>query len=369
MQTPSSPSQSNPLLALKEMGQSVWLDNLSRKMLQTGTLQRFIQEDGVSGVTSNPSIFQKALSDSDLYEADLARLRGTESDPERRYEALVIPDIQAACDLFRPVYDATHGDDGYVSLEVSPQLAQDVDATVQAGRRFYQHIQRDNLLIKVPATPAGITAFEELVAGGYKLNVTLMFSLGHVHGVFDAYVRGLRRWVAGNGDPRQVKAVASLFMSRVDTLVDKKLTDIGSPEALSLRGKAAVAMGKLAYQYYLSLFHGPDFADLRAAGARPMYLLWASTGTKNPAYNDTLYVETLIGSETINTMPDSTLAAFRDHGHVGRTVTEGVEDAQKTFDMLGRLGIDMEGEIARQLQQEGLKIFEDSFSKLLGQMD
>lgn len=368
MQNTSRQMHGNPLISLKSMGQSVWLDNLSRKILQNGTLQRLIEEDGLSGVTSNPSIFQKAISDSDLYDSDLARLKTKERDPEKRYEALVVPDIQAACDLFRPLYDATGGDDGYVSLEVSPALAHEVQATVEAAERFCKSVERDNLLIKVPATPSGVRAFEELIARGYKVNVTLMFSLDHVHQIFDAYLRGLNRWVARNGDPRRVKAVASLFMSRVDTLVDKKLEAIGTSQALALRGQAAVAMGKLAYRYYRGLFHGGDFADLAASGARPMYLLWASTGTKNPAYSDTLYVEPLIGPETINTMPDSTLQAFREHGRVAKTVTEGVDEAQKTFNALAALGIDMDGEIAQQLQAEGVRIFDESFAKLLRQV-
>lgn len=356
---------SSPLKSLKALGQSVWLDNLPRRLLIDGSLQRLIAEDGLSGITSNPSIFQKAISESEHYQEDILRLRNAAPDSESRYEALVVPDVQAACDLFRPVFDASHGDDGYVSLELNPQLAHDLESTLNAAERLRRDVGRDNLLLKVPATPTGIQAFEELTARGFKINVTLMFSLRHVRDVFAAYVRGMRRWVGAQCDPREVKAVASLFLSRVDTLVDQQLSAIGSAEALALRGRTAVAMAKLAYQHFLHVFHGPDFADLLIAGARPQYLLWASTGIKNPDYSDLLYVEPLIGPQTINTMPDATLAAFRDHGHAAPTLTEGVAEAEQTLARLAALGIDLDGAVAEQLQQEGMRLFEASFAKLL----
>lgn len=353
--------------SLKKFGQSVWLDNLSRHILEDGSLKRDIEEDGVTGVTSNPSIFQKALSEGDYYSEDLARLKAQYPDPERRYEALVIPDIQAACDMFRSVYDATGGNDGYVSLEVSPTLAYDVGGTVAAAERLRAMVKRDNLLIKVPATPEGAVAFEEMIARGMKVNITLMFSMQHIQDIFAAYERGLRRWIASGGDPRPIKAVASVFLSRVDTLVDKRLEQIGTPQALALRGQAAIALMKRAYQHYMNLFHGPQFADLIQQGARPQYLLWASTGTKNPAYSDVMYVENLIGPETINTMPDSTLAAFRDHGQAAIKLTEGIDQAEATLSQLLALGIDMDA-VGLQLQQEGVKLFEDAFEKLLQQV-
>lgn len=354
----------NPLLAIKQHGQHIWLDNLSRTLLREGGLQRLIAEDGVDGVTSNPSIFHKAMSESPYYRDDLARVKAASLSAEERYEALVIPDIRDACDLFLPIYKATAGDAGYVSLEVSPHLSADEEGSVATARRLKTLVGRDNLLVKLPGTPAGIRAFERLTAEGLNVNVTLMFSLAHEDAVAHAYMRGARKWVESGGDPRRLKSVASIFLSRVDTLVDKKLDACGSPEALVLRGKSAVAMAKLAYRRYQELFHGPDFADLARAGVRPQFPLWASTGTKNPAYSDVLYIEPLIGPETVNTMPDATLAAFRDHGRVARTLDAGVEEARQHSAALAALGIDL-NETGEQLQSDGIKLFAESFDKLL----
>jgi len=354
----------NVLLELTGFGQSIWLDNLSRTLIREGALANMIEHDGITGVTSNPSILHKAVSESPHYRDDLVWLKSNQIVKESRYESLVIADIQAACDLLRPVYDHTKGNDGYVSLEVSPRLAHDAVNTVTAAKRLCQTVARDNLLIKVPGTPEGLVAFEQLIGAGINVNVTLLFSLQHVVRAFEAYMRGLKSRLAQGGDTDKIKAVASLFLSRVDTLVDKKLTAIGTEEALALRGKSAVAMSRLAFQRYKEMFHGDLFADLAQAGSRPQYLLWASTGTKNPAYQDVMYVEPLIGPETINTLPDSTLDAFRDHGIPRLTIEEGVPEAMQHFLHLEKLGINMQA-VGDQLQTEGVKLFDDAYTKLL----
>ncbi len=350
----------------KRLGQSLWLDNLSRSLLKEGGLARYI-EAGVSGVTSNPTIFHKAVSESPYYREELNRLKASEPDPEKRYEALVIEDIRAACDLLRPVHEASAGDDGYVSLEVAPRLAHDSAATVAEAKRLTALVGRDNLLIKVPATPAGVAAFEQLTAEGYRLNITLLFSLDQTRRVFEAYLRGAHAWLARGGDAKRLKAVASLFLSRVDTLADQRLEAIGSAEALALRGKSAVAMAKMAYHHYQALFHGPAFAELKQHGVRPQYLLWASTGTKNPAYSDLHYVEPLVGPETINTLPDKTLLAVADHGHPQPTLTQGLAEAEVHLARLEALGIAPEP-LGEQLQVEGLRLFSQSFDQLIDLM-
>ena len=356
----------NPLLQLHALGQRVWLDNLSRTLLQEGGLKRLIEEDALAGVTSNPTIFHKAMRDSPYYRDERAALaRDARLSPEERYERLAIPDIRAACDLLRPLYDRTEGDDGYVSLEVSPALANDTARTVAAAKRLHAMVERDNVLIKVPATPAGLPAIEELTGQGLSVNITLMFSLEHVHAVAGAYMRGLEHWTGSGGAARRVKSVASLFLSRVDTLVDKKLETAGA--AAALHGKTGVALAKLAYREYKRMFKGEQFAKLAARGARPQFMLWASTGTKNPDYSDVLYVEPLIGPETINTMPDATLAAFRDHGQAAPMLEQDVEAAQAHFDALDRLGIDLR-QVGETLQADGVKLFTQSFDELLALM-
>ena len=355
----------NPLLEIRRLGQSVWLDNLSRGMLHNDSLRRLIEEDGLSGVTSNPSIFQKAVSAGmTYYEDDLTHLKASTLNVERRYEALVIPEIQAACDLFLPVFDNSDGDDGYVSLELSPKLAYDEAGSVESAHRLHRAINRKNLLLKVPATTAGIRAFERLIADGINVNVTLMFSLSHVLQIGQAYIRGAREHIRRSGDARTLKSVASLFLSRVDTLVDKRLEACDEKKALSLRGYTGVAVAKLAYQRYKELFHGNAFADLAAQGVRPQYLLWGSTGTKNPAYSDVFYVESLIGPETVNTMPDATLAAFRDHGKAALTLEQDVEEADTHVRVLEKLGVDLHA-AGEKLQTEGVKLFDDAYTKLL----
>lgn len=353
----------NPLLQLKQHGQQAWLDNLSRTLLNDGHLARLVEEDGLSGVTTNPAIFHKAIADGRYYEDDLARLREQPLTAEERYEQLVIPDVQRACDLLLPTWRESHADAGYVSLEVSPTLAHDAEGTLAAGERLHAAVARPNLLIKVPATQAGLEAIENLIARGISVNVTLMFSLEHVDEVAAAYERGIRRWIAVGGDPRIVMSVASLFLSRVDARVDKRLEILGG-ETLALRGRTAVSIAKLAYQSYRERFYGAGFADCATHGARPQYMLWASTSTKNPEYSDLLYVEPLIGPETVNTLPDATLAALRDHGQVANTLEQGVDEADACLRALSALGINLT-EVGQELQEEGLRQFDVAFSELL----
>ncbi len=355
--------RTNPLLDAKSLGQHLWLDNLSRTLLREGALQKLVEEDGIDGVTSNPAIFQKALAESPYYRDDLDKLLAQPLSAEERYEALVIPDIRAACDVLRPVFESSAGDGGYVSLEVSPRLAHDEEATVLAARRLSRLVDRPNLLVKVPATPAGVLALERLTAEGLNVNATLMFSLAHEKAVSQAYIRGARRWLEAGGEPRRLKSVASIFMSRVDTLVDKRLEALGG-DALALRGKSAGAVARRCYRHYLDAFHGEAFAGLARAGVRPQWPLWASTGTKNPDYSDVLYVEPLIGPETVNTMPDATLAAFRDHGHASPNIQQGMDEADELERRLSGLGIDLD-EVGEELQTEGVRLFAEAFDKLL----
>lgn len=352
----------NPLLALKAHGQHVWLDNLSRALLNEGGLQRLLSEDGIDGVTSNPAIFQKAIADSPYYRDDLERLRDSPLNAEARYEALVIPDIQAACDLLRPAYDSSFAATGYVSLEVSPALAHDMASTQAAALRLRLAVGRDNVLIKVPGTPAGVLAFENLTSAGMRVNVTLIFSLAQYEAVAQAYLRGAQSWFERGGDARQLRSVASVFLSRVDTLVDKRLDAIGTPPALALKGRSGVALAKRCYGRYREIFYDPAVAALAQAGVRPQTPLWASTGSKNPAYSDVLYVETLIGPETITTLPDATLAAFRDHGCAADSLLTGIDEAQAHNEALAALGIDLV-EVGETLQTEGLRLFAEAYEK------
>ncbi|SMC17842.1 transaldolase [Andreprevotia lacus DSM 23236] len=352
------------IAAIKPLGQRIWLDNLSRGLLQSGELQKLLDEDAIAGVTSNPAIFYKSISSDPLYAADLAALKAQNLSAEQRYEALVIPDIQATCDLNLPQYKSSEGLDGYVSLEVSPYLANDAQGTVDNAKRLWAAVNRPNAMIKVPATHAGILAFEQLIAAGINVNITLMFSLKQTDDVLTAYIRGLEARQAAGEPIGHVRAVASVFLSRVDVLLDKQLETIGSPEALALRGKSAIAFVKVAYEHYKQLFHGTRFAKLQAAGAHPQRLLWASTGTKNPAYRDVLYVEELIGPETVNTVPDATLNAFRDHGEAANKLETGTAEAIQTLAALRKLGIDFNS-VGEQLQVDGLKLFDEAFDKLL----
>lgn len=351
---------------LRARGQSVWLDEIRREWLTQGELARWI-ERGVTGVTSNPTIFERAITTSPAYDAALqAHLaRDPEMETTALYEALAVEDIRMAADLLRPVYEATGGTDGFVSLEVSPHLAHDTGGTIAEARRLWHAVNRPNLMIKVPATPAGIPAIEDLIAEGVNVNVTLIFSPAHYEAAAEAYWRGLRRRAEAGRDLRSVASVASFFVSRIDTAVDRALEALGTPEARALLGRIALAVAKRIYRRFRERFLPHAFPDLAARGARAQRVLWASTSTKNPAYSDVKYVEGLIGPDTVNTMPLATLQAFEDHGRVpGDTILEGWEEAEADLRALDRLGIDLE-EILERLQAEGVDAFRRSYENLL----
>jgi transaldolase len=349
---------------LSERGQSVWVDSLSREWLETGELKRMLDEDVVVGVTSNPTIFQKALAEGDWYDEQLREVLAEEDEDKEVFYRLAVRDIQAACDLLRPVWDGGRGQDGYVSMEVDPDLAYERDATIEEAMRFHEWIDRPNLFVKIPATEPGLGAIEECIARGRSINVTLIFSLERHEAVAEAYIRGLERLVESGGDPSRVASVASFFVSRVDTEADKRLEAIGTEEALALRGKLAIANAKLAYAKYRELFAGSRWEALAAKGATPQRCLWASTSTKNPDYPDTMYVDELIGPETVNTMPVETIEAFQDHGTVAATLEQGLDEAQALFEELARAGVDYD-DVTDTLEREGVEKFSDSFEELL----
>jgi transaldolase len=362
---------SNPLQQLGEVGQAVWLDFIDRKILETGGLKKLIAEDGLKGVTSNPSIFEKAMGEGPDYDERLrAFLAQGRAEAAEVYEHLAIGDIQDAADQLRPVYDATNGADGFVSLEVSPYLALDTQGTVKEARRLWAMVDRPNLMVKVPGTEAGVAAIRTLVGEGININVTLLFALTAYLAVAEAHITGLEAFKAGGGDVGKVAGVASFFVSRIDTQIDKKIDqrvtagDRDADALKALRGKVAIANAKVAYQDYLKLIATPRWKALAAAGARPQRLLWASTGTKDPAYSDVLYVEPLIGPNTINTMPPKTMDAFRDHGRVAATLTRDVPEAESVLAEAERLGLDLEG-VTRDLVTDGVKLFSDAADKLL----
>lgn len=357
----------NSLKELHNHGQSVWLDYISRKLVQSGELHRLVKEDGIRGVTSNPTIFEKAFSGSDDYDASLREQlqRHAAISTGDLYENVAIEDIRMAADALRPVFDESQGDDGYVSLEVSPRLAHDTQGTIDEAKRLRDAVKRPNLMVKVPATPAGIPAIEALIAAGLNINVTLMFSMSHYEAVARAYIKGLEQC----SDPTQVASVASFFVSRVDTVVDKLLQANGSERAKALLGKIAVANSQVVYRRFQEIFHGEGFAALRSRGARVQRPLWASTGTKNPAYSDVLYVETLIGPDTVNTMPVDTVNAFRDHGRsAGETVKDNLASADRALSDLAELGIDL-GAITDKLQDDGVAAFAASFDQLMAALE
>jgi transaldolase len=347
---------------LSALGQSVWIDFLSREMIQTGGLERLMSDDAVVGVTSNPTIFQKAISEGDLYDEQIRALLNELDDPKEIFWRLAETDVGNACDLLRSVWDETGGKDGYVSIEVDPNLAGDTEATIAEARRLHEQIDKPNLFVKIPATKAGLPAIEEMIASGKNINVTLTFSLERYSEVAEAYVRGLERLVESGGDPSKVASVASFFVSRVDTETDKRLDEIGGHD--ELKGKLAVANAKLAYQRYKEIFSGPRWQALAEKGATKQRCLWASTSTKNPEYSDVLYVDELIGPETVNTMPEETIQAFQDHGEVALTLEQGIDEAKALFDQLAEAGIDYH-DVTRVLEEEGVQKFADSFSELL----
>lgn len=354
----------NPLVELQAYGQSFWYDNIQRRFLQDGTLANLIMQDGLRGMTANPSIFEKAIGKSQDYDDQIRELAVAGATTDAIYEALALADIQAACDLFADLYKETEGGDGFVSLEVSPHLARHTEETVAEARRLFAAVGRPNVMIKVPATPEGIPAIRQLIGEGINVNITLMFSMKHYEAVAQAYMEGLAHLLANGGNPQAVASVASFFVSRVDTAVDKRLAALNDPAAEALLGKVAIANSKVVYQRFKELFHGEAFEQLRQAGAGVQRLLWASTSTKNPAYPDTLYIDELIGPETVNTMPPETIEAFRDHGRLSNSLEQEVEQAQIILDNLAELQIDLD-EITDQLQDDGIVAFAKSFDSLM----
>jgi transaldolase len=345
-----------------ERGQSIWIDNLSRQLVRGGGLQRLIEEDAVTGVTSNPTIFQKAIAGSTDYDEQLRRVLETTDDPREVFFALAEEDVRDACDVFRPAWEQTGGADGFVSIEVDPGLAYDTLGTFEQAIDLHEAIDRPNLLVKIPATVAGLPAIEDCIARGRSINITLIFSLARYGAVVEAYLRGLERLVAGGGDPSTVASVASFFVSRVDTETDRRLEELGNTK---LQGKLAIANARLAYRHFQQEFEGPRWSFLESKGARRQRPLWASTSTKNPVYRDVLYVEELIGPDTVDTMPPETVEAFQDHGEVrGDTVLDGVGDAERLLDELHRAGIEYD-DVVEVLEDEGVRKFADSFDELL----
>lgn len=351
------------LKALRKLGQSIWLDYVQRSLITSGELGRLVEEDGLCGVTSNPTIFEKAIAGSRDYDDELHAILtdNPRGEPRTLYELSAIRDIQMAADVLKPVYDNTGGADGFVSLEVSPHLAHDIDGTLGEVRRLWRAVARPNVMIKVPATAQGVPAVEALIAEGININITLMFSLRHYEAVAQAYLSGLTR----SATPERAASVASFFVSRVDTVVDRELEAIGTPQALALRGQSAIANARLVYRRFREIFYGEAFSRLRRQGARVQRPLWASTGTKNPAYSDVFYVEGLIGPDTVNTLPPATLDAFRDHGQASRaTVGESWDEAESCLAQLQELGIDLVA-VTEKLQTDGVAAFAASYDQLL----
>jgi transaldolase/glucose-6-phosphate isomerase len=356
----------DPLRALQRHGQSIWLDYIRRSLITSGELKRLVTEDGVSGVTINPTILEKAIAGSEDYNDALAELLRDDPHMDTRllYEKLAVEDVQMAADILRPVYDRTGGADGFVSLELSPRLANDTEGSIKEAHHFWRLVNRPNVMLKVPATPEGIPVIETLIAEGINVNVTLMFSLSHYEAVANAYIGGLER----SEDPSKVASVASFFVSRVDSIVDKALEEKGSPKALKLRGKIGIANSKLVYKRFREIFSGERWEKLAKRGAKVQRPLWASTSTKNPEYRDVIYVEELIGENTVNTLPPDTLNAFRDHGRVGLTLMRGVKEAEEYIKSLGDIGIDL-NMLTEKLQVESVLKFSDSHDKLLSSLD
>lgn len=345
---------------LYKLGQSIWLDNIRRQFLKSGGLADVVKQ-GVRGVTSNPAIFEKAIANSDDYDEQLETLVGDNKSVDEIYDALVIQDIQDAADILRPLYDESKRGDGYISLEVSPTLADDTDGTIADARRYFKAVNRPNLMIKVPATPEGVPAIRTLIGEGINVNVTLIFSLEQYEAIAKAYIDGLKIYADNGGDVSKVRSVASFFVSRVDGAVDAALEKVGNTE---LQGKIAIANAKLAYALYKELFSGDEWKALADKGAVAQRVLWASTSTKNPDYPDTLYVDSLVGDHTVNTVPPDTLDALLDHGKTTPALEDGVEEAQQQVDQLASLGIDFD-QITQDLQEDGVKKFADAFESLL----
>jgi transaldolase len=347
---------------LSQQGQSVWIDFVSRELIRGGGLERMMDEDAIVGVTSNPTIFQKAISQGSGYDDQIRECLEEVGDAKEIFWQLAETDIKDACDVLRPVWDETGGHDGFVSIEVDPNLAFEQQAQFDEAMRLHAQIDRPNLFVKIPGTAPGLGAIEDAIAEGKSINVTLIFSLQRYKEVAEAYIRGLERLVEAGGDPSPVASVASFFVSRVDTETDKRLDAIGGHD--ELKGKLAVANAKLAYQEYKRIFSGPRWEALAAKGARAQRCLWASTSTKNPAYRDVMYVEELIGPDTVNTMPEETIQAFQDHGRVAPTLEQGIDEAKRLLEQLSAAAVDYE-DVTETLEREGVEKFADSFRELL----
>jgi transaldolase len=347
---------------LSEVGQSVWVDSISRTWLLDGTLERFISDDAVVGVTSNPTIFDAAISRSDVYDDQLRELFEREPEAKEVFVQLAAQDVRDACAVLRGVWDQENGRDGYVSFEVDPTLAYDRDGQYEEAKRLHALVDRPNLFVKIPATKPGLGAIEDSIADGRSINVTLTFSLQRYREVTEAYIRGLERLVEAGGDPAPIVSVASFFVSRVDTEADKRLDGIGGHD--ELKGKLAIANAKLAYQEWQRIFAGERWEALASRGATKQRCLWASTSTKNPAYSDVLYVEKLIGPETVNTMPEETIRAFQDHGRAAPTLEEGIDEARRILEQLAEAGVDYD-DVTDTLEREGVEKFSASFTSLL----
>ncbi|HLI79526.1 MAG TPA: transaldolase [Candidatus Binataceae bacterium] len=358
----------NPLKQLEKFGQSPWLDFIRRTLLSSPEMKRMLEEDGLKGMTSNPTIFEKAIDGSKDYDQQFEQLVAQGKNVDDIYEALTIQDIQTACDVLRPLYDSSASKHGYVSYEVSPELANDTAGTIDAARRYWKRIARPNVMIKVPSTPEGLPAITTLISEGINVNVTLMFSMKHYDNVAEAYIKGIEKRAQSGGAVDRIFSVASFFVSRVESLVDKKIAEKlkqkNDPAVAALKGKAAVANSKVVYQRYKEIFLGNRFAAMKAKGARTQWLLWASTGTKDPAYSDTKYVDDLIGLDTVNTMPPATMDAFRAHGKAAATLETKVDEARDVVSKLKAAGIDL-NDVGEELQEEGVELFKKSFEDLL----
>jgi transaldolase len=354
----------NPLRRVHALGQSIWLDDIRRGWLRDGHLARLIADDAVAGVTSNPAIFAKSISEGAEYNEGITTLARAGRSIDEIYETLALEDVQAAADLFRQTFTATKGADGFVSLEVSPHLADDTKGTVAEGLRLWEAFNRPNAMIKVPGTQAGLPAITELIAAGININVTLLFSVERYKAVVEAYLAGLEQRVKAGKPIDTIASVASFFLSRIDTLIDGKLDAMKTPEAKAQRGRAAIASARLAYQHYKQWTATPRWQALASKGVRPQRLLWASTSSKDPAYKDTMYVEALIAANTVNTLPPATVDAYRDHGDPAVRIEDDVANAQQTVQFLSSVGIDLEA-VSEQLEREGVKKFKEPFDALL----
>lgn len=356
----ASSGTGSPLQRASELGQSIWIDSLSREWVRGGFLRKLIDDDAVVGATSNPTILQHAMSNGNSYDEQLRELAGM--DPADAFWELAVLDIKEACDVFAPVFEATAARDGYVSLEVDPRLAYETLDTYREALNLHERVDRPNLLVKIPATKAGLAAIEDVIAHGRSINVTLIFSLRRYAEVAESFIRGIERLVAEGGDPRKVHSVASFFVSRIDTETDRRLDQIGGHD--ELKGKLAVANARLAYEHYKQTFSGERWEFLAGKGATPQRVLWASTSTKNPAYPDTLYVDELIGPDTVNTMPLETVNDYQDHGNPKPRLEQGLNDAHALFEQLAAAGIDYD-DVTETLEREGVEKFSTSFEELL----